>query len=134
MHDVSKPLEKKKEVLSYLMSKDEAEIEVGYDHRKYKLPFKASGIQFTDSKQIRQLQIADVLAGAVSYWCRGFISKDLDIEFVQALGQSGIRDLVITCIWPSDDVTPAKMGTEGIGGINGVAYMTKLIARKGKGT
>ena len=133
VHDVSKPLEQKEEMLSYLMSKDETEIEVGYDRRKYKLPFKASGIQFGDSKQIRQLQIADIIAGAGSYWCRGFTCEGIDKNFPQALEQSGIRDFVITCIWPSDEVTPAELGTEEIGGISAVDYMAKLIARKEKG-
>lgn len=133
VHDESKPLEQEKEMLSYLMSKDEGEIEVGYDRRKFILPFKASGIQFGDSKQIRQLQIADVIAGSGSYWCRGFTCEGVDKGFAQTLEQSGIRDLVITCIWPSDEVTPEELGTEEIGGISDVDYMAKLIARKEKG-
>ncbi len=133
VHDVSKPLEQQEEMLSYLMSKDKTEIEVGYDRRKYKLPFKTSGIQFGNSKQIKQLQIADVIAGAGSYWCRGFTHEGIDKNFAQALEQSGIRDLVINCIWPSDEVTPAELGTEEIGGISDVDYIAKLIARMERG-
>ncbi len=53
VHDESKPVRRKEQLLSYLMVKDEPEVEVGYDYRKMTLPLKASGIRFASSKVVR---------------------------------------------------------------------------------
>ncbi len=130
VYDESKPIRQKQVFLSLLMAKDEQETQVGYDYRKMIFPLKATGIKFGDSKVVKQLQLADVIAGASAYWARGFTQPDVDKEFCEKLEEHGIRDLVIGCIWPSAEVTPQELGTEELGGIDPIEYMTKLISRQ----
>jgi len=130
VYDESKPIRKQQTLLSILMAKDEQQVQVGYDYRKMLLPLKATGIHFGDSKKVKQLQIADIIAGASTYWARGLAGAKADSYFCDQLEQHGIRGLVIGCIWPSADVTPKDLGTEEIGGIDMIDYITDLISRQ----
>lgn len=130
IYDESKPIRQKEALLSLLMAKDEPEVQVGYDYRKMILPLKATGIKFGDSKKVKQLQIADVIAGASVYWACGFTEANADRDFCEKLEGHGIKSLVIGCLWPSADVTPQELGTEELGGIDPIEYMTKLISRQ----
>lgn len=131
VYDESKPIRQQQTLLSLLMAKDEPEMQVGYDYRKMALPLKeATGINFGDSKTIKQLQVADVIAGASAYWARGFTEVKADRDFCESLEEYGIRSLVIGCLWPSADVTPQELGTEEFGGIDPIEYVTKLISRQ----
>lgn len=132
IYDESKPIRQKEALLSLLMAKDEPEVQVGYDYRKMFLPLKATGIKFGDSKKVKQLQVADVIAGASVYWARGFIEANIDRDFCEKLEGHGIRSLVIGCLWPSADVTPQELGTEELGGIDPNEFMAKLISRQEK--
>jgi hypothetical protein len=132
VHDESKPMRRQQQLLSYLMAKDEPEVEVGYDYRKMTLPLKASGIRFANSKTIRQLQVADIIAGASAYWAVGLAGANVDRDFHKDLDTGGLRNLIINAIWPSSDVTPKELGTEEIGGTNAVDYVAKLISRREK--
>ena len=51
------------------------------------------------------------------------------VRILKELEENGIRSLVIGSVWPSVDVTPKDLGTEEIGGIDVIDYMTKLISR-----
>jgi len=130
VYDESKPIRHKQKLLSLLMAKDEPEVEVGYDRRKMILPLKSTGITFGDSKVIKQLQIADVIAGSSAYWGCSFADAKIDQEFCRELEECGIRNLAIGCIWPSADVTPKELKTEEIGGINVIDYIVELISRQ----
>lgn len=130
IYDESKPIRQKQTLLSLLMANGEPETRVGYDYRKMVLPLKATGIKFGDSKMIKQLQVADVIAGASAYWARGFTGVKAGRDFCGSLEECGIRNLVIGCLWPSADVTPQELGTEELGGIDLIEYVTKLISRQ----
>jgi hypothetical protein len=130
IYDESKSIRQQQTLLSILMAKDEQQVQVGYDYRKMILPLKATGINFGDSKEVKQLQIADVIAGASTYWARGFTGAKADRYFSDQLEEHGIRSLVIGCIWPSADVTPKDLGTEEIGGTDMIDYIADLIARQ----
>lgn len=130
IYDESKPIRQKQTLLSLLMAKDEPEVQVGYDYRKMVLPLKATGIKFGDSKEVKQLQVADVVAGATAYWARGFTGGIADKDFCEKLESLGIRSLVTGCLWPSADVTPKELGTEEVGGVDLIGFMTQLISRQ----
>lgn len=130
IYDESKPIRQEEALLSLLMAKDESEVQVGYDYRKMTLPLKATGIKFGDSKEVQQLQIADVIAGASAYWARGFTEVNVDRDFCEELERHGIRSLVIGCLWPSADVTPQELGTEELGGIDPIDFITEFISRQ----
>lgn len=133
VHDQSKPLEHERELLSFLMARNEPDVEVGYDRRKMILPLKATGITFGDSKTVRQLQVADVVAGASAYWAAGLAGAHVDTDFWKDLDACKVRDLIIGTIWPSHDVTPEALGTEEAGGINLVDYIAELVIRQKTG-
>jgi hypothetical protein len=131
VHDVSKPIAHSKELLSFLMAKDEKEVSVGYDRRKMILPLKATGIKFADSKNIIQLQVADIFGGAWAYWAKRQVSGKHD-SFSEGIANAGIERLIFDAVWPSSSVTPKELGTDSIGGTNAVDYISELITRQKK--
>jgi hypothetical protein len=130
VHDASKPIEHEKEILHMLMAKDEQEVLVGYDIRKFTMPLRATGIQFADSKDVLQLQVADVFAGAFAYWGHKIADGTIDDSFWRELNSLELGRFTIKGIWPSRDVTPQSLNMEEIGGINTVDYTSELIKRQ----
>lgn len=130
IHDVSKPIEHGKEILEILMAKDESEVLVGYDIRKFKMPLRATGIEFADSKDFPQLQVADVFASAFAYWGHRVASGRIDDEFWRELNSLDLARFAINGIWPTADVTPEALGMDEVGGINPVDFTTELIDRQ----
>jgi len=131
VHDESKPIEHDEEILSYLMAKDEPEVVVGYDRRKIKYPLKATGIKLCDSKEVQQIQIADLIASAYGYWLKGGLGMKVDKRFYAALNESKIPSLLVHPVWPSNKVTPADLGTDKEGGTDPNLYIGALIHRQG---
>lgn len=130
LHDMSKPIEHEKEILSMLMAKDEKDIIIGYDIRKFGLPLKATGIVFADSKVVPQIQIADIFASAFAYWSNKLTGTVVLDDFWRQLDGLNLAQYLINSIWPSSDVTPKSLGTEEVGGINTVDYTSDLIKRQ----
>lgn len=63
VHDTSKPIKKAESFLRRLMSADVAARTIGYADRKAELPMRVSTLEFSDSREYPQLQLADVIAG-----------------------------------------------------------------------
>jgi hypothetical protein len=74
-------------------------------------PLNIEATRTADSKQIRLLQFADIVAGAVAEFCASRIESERRSTYTDALGDAGILNLGINAIWPSTDVTPEEMGT-----------------------
>lgn len=130
LHDMSKPIEHEKELLSMLMARDEKDVVIGYDIRKFVLPLKATGVVFADSKVVPQIQIADIFASAFAYWSNKLADVPVEDEFWLQLDDLNLAQYLINGIWPSSDVTPESLGTEEVGGINTVDYTSDLIERQ----
>lgn len=79
-------------------------------------PMNVEATRTANSKQIRQLQFADIVAGAMAELCASRIDPSLRSAYTDALVDSGIITLTIGGIWPSTDVTPEEMGTSGMSG------------------
>lgn len=109
IHDASKPIEHEKEILHILMSKDEKEVLVGYDIRKFTMPLRATGIQFADSKDVPQLQVADVFTSAFAYWGHKIASNTIEDSFWSELNSLELERFSISAIWPSNEVTPQSL-------------------------
>jgi hypothetical protein len=110
------------------------EIELGYDRRKFNLPLKGKSLSFGTSHTYPQLQVADVVSSAVSYWANCVSKGESQDEFFQELDKLNLRKLIINVVWPSLDVTSESLGTVHDGGINaanGSAYflMKARVAR-----
>jgi hypothetical protein len=79
-------------------------------------PVNVQTTRTANSKQIRQLQFADIVAGAMAESGASRIDAALRSDYTDALVDAGILNLAIGAIWPSTDVTPEEMGTSGMSG------------------
>lgn len=131
--DESKPIAHDKELLKCLMNPNIPEVRVGYDFRKITLPLKVNEISFVDSKEVFQVQIADILASSCTYWAKTVAGYSEEEDLSLAISNSVIPDLIINSIWPSPDVTPEGLGITENGGINPINYVAELLRRKPKG-
>jgi hypothetical protein len=86
----------------------------GYDRRKMELPLKVSGIVGVDSIAYRQVQLADVLCGAIATAAKaqtksalrsGTFSYDV-LELCYSKG------LIIGGLWPNHEVNPKDLETD----------------------
>ncbi|KNE22727.1 DUF3800 domain-containing protein [Achromobacter spanius] len=119
IHDESKTLVSQKELFEEFMTEfNGKEIELGYDRRKFTLPLKGKSLKFGKSHDYCQLQVADVVASAVSYWASGVARGEENDEFFKKLNQLDLRKLIISVIWPTKDVTPESLDTVHDGGMN----------------
>lgn len=119
IHDDSKTLASQRELFEDFMKKFSGkEIELGYDRRKFSLPLRGKSLKFGMSHNYCQLQVADVVASAVSYWANGMARGEENDAFFKRLNQLGLRKLIINLIWPSTEVTPESLRTIHSGGLN----------------
>jgi len=79
-------------------------------------PLNVESTRTANSKQVRQLQFADIVAGATAEFCASRIDSARRSAYTDALMEAGILGLEIGAIWPSTDVTPEEMGTSGMSG------------------
>jgi hypothetical protein len=118
VHDESKTLKANKDILEEFMQWTKHDIEVGYDRRKFKLPLKARSLSFASSEAFPQIQVADVVASAVSFWAQGVATGESEDPFFLALNKLDFHRLLVNVVWPSLDVSPEALGTVHDGGIN----------------
>ncbi len=129
VHDSSKPIKLYIDVFNAFMSKDVGSITAGYDRRKFSLPLRSTGIQFADSKNYPQIQVADLVAGATAGFFNARARQESD-EFIEALGTSGLVDMVKNIVWPDSDVSPETLGTNEPDGTNPANEASKFLSRR----
>jgi len=129
VHDESKPIAQEQIILEAMMSPHDERVTIGYDRRKMKFPIRAVGIQFRESKECVEIQVADIIASAAAYYlreaCRGKLGSFAKELLATRTLESGFHPL-----WPEPKVTPEELGTEEIGGINAEDYMGEYVARR----
>ena len=91
-------------------------VKVGYDRRKYELPLKGRSLEFENSENHPQLQVADIVASSVSYWAKHYTSDMKKDYFFHELEKLDLNRLISQHIWPTKDMSPEKMGTVYDGG------------------
>jgi len=79
-------------------------------------PLNVEATRTANSKQVRQLQFADIVAGAMAEFCASRTGAALRSDYTDALVDAGIINLAIGEIWPSTDVTPEEMATSRMSG------------------
>lgn len=134
LHDDSKPIFQEKELLEHFMSKDIPHAIIGYDRRKYGFPLKANGVHFADSKADERLQVVDILAGSLAYWATGIAKDERESRLWKELEGMNIQQFMGNVLWPSTNVSPEDLGTDGIGGINAVDYITDHLKKRNNKT
>ncbi len=129
VHDASKPMAAEKETFETMMDPTIEPAIIGYDRRKFEFPLKVTGITFADSRNHPALQLADLIAGATSYWASSLARGECD-DFAEALDAVGVRRFAFDALWPSLDVTPEALCTEEVGGLNAVDYITSALTAR----
>jgi hypothetical protein len=112
--DNSKVLAKARQQLLTLSDPNLKPFSAGYDQRRMEFPLKVSDIVAVDSTAFRQVQLADVLGGAIAMALKARIKGVLQpgsFPFT-VLETSFSKDLIIHGLWPGRDVDPAKLGTD----------------------
>lgn len=129
VHDQSKPVWAERVALADMMDPSVQPTLIGYDRRKFEFPLRASGLEFADSNAVPQLQVADLLAGAVSHFGNAMIRGIRD-EFSDELDAAGIQRFSIQSLWPAPHVTPHQLGTEQAGGVNAIDFMVNALSQR----
>lgn len=82
-----------------------------------------------------QLQIADILAGAIAACLRVQATRGSShwSEYTQKLDEIDLLEsgILIGGIWPSSQVTPEELGTEGKVHGDAATHIAKVLHRKG---
>jgi hypothetical protein len=99
-HDEASVVERWKEKLAVLSSPN-ARAEVGeYWAERMPLPLDIESIELVRSHDFRQVQLADVLAGACVTWLGQFTGRRVPRGFIAALGESVLPHLIENEVWP----------------------------------
>ena len=123
IHDDSHSIEKQRLLFAQFMDWTQAEVELGYDRRKYKLPLKGKSFKLASSDQHSQLQVSDIIASSFSYWAAGVSrGEEEDYLFLELNKLNLDRFIGHNKIWPTKDVTPEDLGTVHDGGVNAANY------------
>lgn len=128
-HDASKPLEQYQAVLEASMSTVDETVVIGYDRRKKVFPILAKGIEFRNSSECPQVQVADILAGAAAHFLLQAFRNEPD-SFADELRSTRVISGSFYPLWPEQKFSPAEMGTDEIGGVDPNEYVGEFIARK----
>ena len=123
IHDDSHSIEKQRLLFAQFMDWTQAEVELGYDRRMYKLPLKGKSFKLASSDQHSQLQVSDIIASSFSYWAAGVSrGEEEDYLFLELNKLNLDRFIGHNKIWPTKDVTPEDLGTVHDGGVNAANY------------
>ncbi|MGQ2981850.1 DUF3800 domain-containing protein [Flavobacterium sp.] len=133
IHDDSKQVEFWKNLIYFLANMLGTEkVEVGYDYRKMTYPLAIDSVTLQSSKNVLQLQVADLIASSLAYCVKRIhIDKATDDEFANEILKSRIANIKAYPIMPSDKVTPKQLGTEDDNGINPLDYLAAKSLEKG---
>lgn len=129
VHDASKPIAAERETFQALMDAHAQPEMVGYDRRKFEFPLRATTLTFGDSRDLPQLQVSDLLAGAMSHFAAATANGSQD-EFTRQMEAAGVERFTIHTLWPQPEVTPQALGTEEVGGTNAVDTMMKALRQR----
>lgn len=118
-HDNSNALVQQQHMVTQFMDWSKKDIVAGYDRRKFTLPLKSKKLEFVCSKEIKQVQIMDVVASGMAYLVSKKINSGKRDPLFIKLEEIGIEKLIgHNTIWPSPFVTPQELGTVYDGGTN----------------
>jgi hypothetical protein len=93
-------------------------------------PMNVIASRFANSATTLQLQVCDILAGATSEFVQRRTRGPEDSEYLQALENAGVTNLIRDGMWPSSDVTPEGLGRRGWDGSEAIDWMTEQIAKR----
>lgn len=114
IHDTSSNMAKNKDLWDLFVSPTLPSSTVGYDRRKVTFPIGVRETIFENSKNKIGLQLVDVIAGAFTKWGSYIISgKRENLNYEKELDKFFPGNFSGTFIWPSTDISPQDLGTDG---------------------
>ncbi|MEP7153326.1 MAG: DUF3800 domain-containing protein [Nitrospira sp.] len=126
IHDESSAMAKDKWLWDQLTRSTIESATVGYDRRLWQFPLGVASTEFGRSGDYLQLQFADVVAGSTAEWCNSKHSE-ISSPYTDLLTEAGIADLIFGGMWPSAQVTPQELGTEGVKRGNVMDFISSRI-------
>jgi hypothetical protein len=114
VHDCTSNMSRQKAYWDAIVSPTAPVGFVGYDRRSLEFPIGVAETKFVPSEQSLGIQIADVIAGAATEWAAWMASHHRKkSDYVKRL-EPIFHDWRFTkSIWPSSNVTPEALGTDG---------------------
>jgi hypothetical protein len=126
LHDASKPLAVSQEDLERSMDPSVPPALVGFDRRRFAYPLSATGIMFGSSREHPQIQLADLIAGAMAYVAA---RRDEEGGFHSELLRTRALDTHVAWVWPTTAVTPEDLDTVRTDGVDAVDAVTDWLSR-----
>jgi len=127
IHDRSSNMAQDKDFWDKLVSPNLNHKIVGYDRRKMSYPIRIEKTYFENSKNFAGLQLADILAGAITRYFKWITNgKDENDEYGKNLSLNMPGSFGGHMIWPSPDVTPEKLGTIGTNADDPIEFVANI--------
>jgi hypothetical protein len=130
-HDQSGMIAGHKDAWGILTSPDIAETVVGRDCRLMYFPLRVRETKLADSKNWVGLQLADIIAGAVTRVTNWYANGQPEDNYAESL--NNIIDLddasIFAGLWPSTNVTPESLNAQGGLVRDPIEFVADLLAR-----
>lgn len=129
MHDNSKQIDYWQELIKFTSNQEfMEEREVGYDSRKMIYPLKINELKLVDSKEHRQIQIADLVASSVAFVLKNLREGKND-ELTNKLIQTKMFNMEHHAIAPSNKISPEELEMERGEGENPLDYLAEMFVK-----
>lgn len=113
IHDASSALAKDKWAWDAILTTDGPAMEMGYDRRKMRFPMGVEEVRLADSAAHIELQLVDIVAGAMATVARNKIEPGYRPGYAAQVRAAAPRAFLIGGVWPSQEVEPEALGTTG---------------------
>jgi hypothetical protein len=130
--DESKVLARQRDRLLALSDPNLKSVTIGYDRRKMDLPLQVADITAVDSTSHRQVQFADILAGAIASAAKARAKGPLQAGTFprQVFEACFAKRIIIDAVWPNHEVDPKDLGTDikpGPDDVDAATYMAMAL-------
>lgn len=126
VHDRSSNMAKQKWLWDQLSATDLGKAQFDGPVEPSIFPMNVVTTRFADSKDEKQIQICDLLAGATS----AALQLPDDDSYHMKLNDAGIQSLIVDHVWPSDAISPEELGKKGWDGNQAIEWISEAMAKK----
>lgn len=120
--DNSKQMEYWRDLIDFL-THSLPESKVGFGSRKYKFPLPINSLKTEDSKNILQLQLADVFASSINYLAIQTINGTEDDFSREILSSRLFKSSSGSSMWPGNEMTPEELEMTNPSGIDPLDFL-----------
>ncbi len=134
VHDQSGTIAAHKNLWEILTSPSIPQTTVGFDRRTLNFPLRVKETRLEDSKSLAGLQLADVMAGAITALTNWHANSRPCNHYAESLAEFVDLDdqRIFSGLWPSTAVTPEALDTNGHYISDPIRFITNILANKEK--